>query len=64
MKKYCLLENGQIKPCYYPNGDLRQFEMSKGKWYLFHDEYANNMIVTMCHKVIKFADTREELKKE
>ena len=63
-KKYCLLENGQIEPCYCSNGSLRWFEKENGKWFLMHDEYAHNMILTLRHKVIKFADTIEELKKD
>ena len=62
-KKYCLLENGQIKLCHYGNGELRRFDKEGGKWYLTHDEYGNNIIFTMRHKVIKFADTFEELQK-
>lgn len=62
-KKYCLLENGQIKPCYYSNGELRWFERVNGKWFLNYDEYAHNMFITYHVKVVKFADTFEELQK-
>lgn len=63
-KKYCLLANGQIKPCYYPNGDLRWFDRENGQWFLNYDEYANNTFITHHVKVVKFADTFEELQKE
>lgn len=60
-KKWCKLENGQIEPCYYSNGDVRNINYEDGRYYLIHDVYAHNMILTMCHKIVKFADTAEEL---
>lgn len=60
-KKWCLLENGTIERCYYSNGELRDFEKRGNSWYLNHDVYAHQMILYMCHKVIKFGDTAEEL---
>lgn len=61
IKKWCLLEDGTIERCYYRNGNMRDFEKRGKDWYLIHDVYAHQMIITMCHKVIKFADTTEEL---
>ena len=61
IKRWCLLENGTIEPCYYDNGDLRDIYRIGRNWYLTHDVYAHNMIITMRHRIIKFADTVEEL---
>lgn len=63
IKKWCLLEDGSIEHCYYKDGTLRDFEKHGKVWYLNHDVYAHQMILYMCHKVIKFADTVEELQK-
>ena len=64
MKKYCLLENGDIEPCYYLNGELRNFDYENGSYYLIYDKYAHNMILTCRCKVVKFADNPEDLLKE
>lgn len=67
MKKYCLLENGDIEPCYYldqkgnQTDELRHIYKEGRKWYLMHDKYAHNMILTFNHEIIAFADTIEEL---
>lgn len=62
IKKWCLLEVGNVEPCYYENGTLREIYKDRdGKWYLDHDVYAHNMILSMHHRIVKFADTAEEL---
>ena len=68
MKDYCLLENGEIEPCYFRNqkGELnhdkpRHIYKERGNWYLMHDKYAHQMIITFNHKIIAFGDTIEEL---
>lgn len=67
IKRWCLLENGTIEPCYYldqkgnQTNELRNIYKEGRHWYLLHDVYAHNMIITMRHKIVKFADTVEEL---
>ena len=61
IKKWALLEDGSIVNCYYSNGELRQVYKVGRYWYIDHDVYAHNMILTCHHKIVKFADTVEEL---
>ena len=65
IKKWCLLENGTIERCYYNNGELRDiYKDKKGNWYLDHDVYAHQMILYVHSKIVKFADTVEELQND
>ena len=67
MKKYCLLENGEIKSCYYldRSGNLsdipRPIKKEKDGWYINIGVFAHSAYITTWHKILKFADTREEL---
>lgn len=67
MKKYCLLENGQIEPCYYLDrtGNLsdipRPLKKEKDGWYINIGIFAHSAYITTWRRIIKFADTREEL---
>ena len=61
IKKWCKLEDGHIEPCYYEDGTLRTIYKEGRYWYLDHDVYAHQMILYMHHRIIKFADTVEEL---
>ena len=71
MKDYCLLENGEIHACYYGDGKgsldhtkPRNIYKEGRYWYLDHDVYLG-FAIAYCHsKIIKFADTAEELKNE
>ena len=63
MKKYCLLEDGSIEPCYYKTGEPRNIYKAGRKWYLDHDVYIGCGIAYCHHKIVKFGDTVEELKK-
>lgn len=63
-KRYCLLENLTIEPCYYDKKmtEIRHFDYDNGKWYLSHDVFGNGCCLSFYHKVLKFADTKKELK--
>ena len=63
-KKYALLEDGTIEPLYYSNGELRRVEQENGAYYLYHDVFLGSCIAYMRHKIIKEADTKEELLKD
>lgn len=64
-KKYALLENGTIEPLYYSNGELRRIEQERdGTYHLYHDVFYGNIIAYCDHKIIKEADTKEELLKD
>lgn len=63
IKKYCLLSNGDIKPCYYSNGELRNLTKEDGQWFMVYDEYAHNMIITCCRRIVAFSDSIQELEK-
>ena len=70
-KKYGLLENGTIEPLYYdfkdedgnPINEQRMIEEENGEYFLLHDVWMAGGIAFCCHKIIKEADTIEELKK-
>ena len=64
IKKWALLENGSIVNCYFSNGELRQIYKEGRYWYIDHDVYAHQMILYMHHRIIKFADTVEELQND
>ena len=61
IKKWCLLEDGSIEPCYYADGSMRSIYKEGWNYYLDHDVYAHQMIIFMHHRIVKFADTAEEL---
>ncbi len=63
-KRYCLLENGRILATHFPDESLRNFEKRGNHWYVTYDHYAHQMIITYCHKVVKFSDNFDELHKE
>lgn len=70
-KKYGLLEDGTIEPLYYdfkdedgnPINEQRMIEEENGEYFLLHDVWMAGGIAFCCHKIIKEADTKEELKK-
>lgn len=62
-KKYALLEDGTIEPLYYDNDELRRVEQENGAYYLYHDVFKGSCIAYYRHKIIKEADTKEELLK-
>ena len=61
IKKYCLLENGSVEPCYYADGTLRTIYKDGLCWYIDHDVYAHQMIFYMHHRIVRFGDTADEL---
>ena len=61
IKKYCLLSDGSIEVTHHHDGSLKSIFKSQGEWYMRHDVYAHNMILTMVHRVIEFSDSIEDL---
>lgn len=67
MKKYCLLSNGKIESCYYldRSGRLsdiqRPIKKEKDGWYINIGVFAHSTYITTWHRIVKFADTKEEL---
>ena len=61
IKKYCLLSNGDIQPCYYANGELRNIQKEGNDWFMTYDEYAHNTIITCCRRIVAFSDSVQEL---
>ena len=64
IKKYCLLEDGSIHTTHYGNGEMKNIYKEGRYWYLDHDVFGRGIIAYMHHRIIKFADTVEELKDE
>lgn len=64
MKKYCLLENGDIQDCYYDKNlnEPRNIYKEGRYFYLDHDVFGNGCIVMFHHRILRFADTKKELK--
>lgn len=61
IKKWCLLDDGTIEHCYYQNGEMRNIYNIGNDYFLDHDRYAHNMIIYCHSRIVKFADTTEEL---
>ena len=62
-KRYALLEDGSISPLKYSDGSLRWIELEDGEYYLYHDVWTGKAIALYRHKIIKEADTIEELRR-
>ena len=68
IKRYGLLENGQIEPLYYGDTDEMREVVREGRhYYLYHDEYrqmpnGSTMQCLMRHRIVKMADRKEKLK--
>lgn len=62
IKKYCLLEDNTIEPCYYSNGELRNIYKEGRYYYIEHDVFGNGCMIRFCHRILKFANTKKELK--
>lgn len=56
-KKYALLEDDSIEPLYYKNGEQRNIEDGR----LILDRFCRFAIMTLCLKIIKESDSKEEL---
>ena len=61
MKKYCLLKDGSIEPCYYGNGLPRNIYKEGCKWYIDHDVVMRYGIAYCHDEIVAFGDTIEEL---
>ena len=61
MKKYCLLKDGSIEPCYYGSGMLRNIYKDGRKWYIDHDVVISYGIASLHDEIVAFGDTIEEL---
>lgn len=64
MKKYCLLETGEILDCYYDKEmtEPRYIYKENNKWYIDHDVFGNGCMIRFHHCILKFGDTKKELK--
>ena len=64
IKKYCLLENGWIEPCYYDKArnEMRMIYKERRFWYLDHDKYSGMCMIRFHHRILAFAETKKELK--
>ena len=63
-EKYALLENTTIEPLYYDNEckERRMFYPEGRSWYLDHDKFGNGCCIRFHHKIIRFGNTKKELK--
>ena len=64
IKRYCLLKDGAIESCYYPDGVMRGiYKEEDGKYYLYHDKIFNFGIATCHSEILAFSDSVDELEK-
>ena len=66
-KKYCKLENGGIVSCYYLDENGKQTDIPRRifkdgeDYYIVIGFFAHSGYFTLKHKIVAFADTKEEL---
>ena len=64
IKKYCLLETGEIENCYYDKEltELRNIYKIGARWYIDHDVFGNGCCIMFHHRILRFSNTKKELK--
>lgn len=61
-QKYGLLENGEIEPLFYENGEMRMVYKEGKKFYIDHDAVFGNVFALMHHRIVWTSDSEDELK--